>query len=135
MVNYNRELLDECLTRDCATLYGEYEKLNREAKIQFKCNCGNDGEKIFKTIYDRGGLYCKECTKINTSLKKESKTYNKKVLYEYLVRDCATLTGEYENCCFYTPYHFKMSIFFSIWNRNRRLLRFATQNRLSEPQL
>ena len=69
MVKYNRELLDECLTRDCATLYRECEKLNRDTKIQFKCNCGNDGEKTFKLIYDSGGAYCEGCVNKNKTTK------------------------------------------------------------------
>ena len=69
MVKYNRELLDECLTRDGATLYRECEKLNRDTKIQFKCNCGNDGEKTFKLIYDSGGAYCEGCVNKNKTTK------------------------------------------------------------------
>lgn len=65
MVKYNRELLDECLVRDHSTLIGEYEKLNRDTKIRYKCNCGNEGEKTFRRVYLSGGLYCEACCKVN----------------------------------------------------------------------
>jgi len=82
MVKYNRELLDECLTRDCATLYRECEKLNRDTKIQFKCNCGNDGEKTFRRVYLSGGLYCEGCCKVNL-LKKSIDTNLEKYGIEF----------------------------------------------------
>ena len=67
MVKYNRELLDECLVRDCATLTGEYMSLTRDTKIKYKCKCGNEGEKTFKLIYKNGGAYCEGCCKVNTT--------------------------------------------------------------------
>ncbi len=78
MVKYNKELLDECLVRDSASLIGEYEKLNRDAKIKYKCNCGNEDEKTFRRVYLNGGLYCEDCSnknKINKTKKTNLEKY------------------------------------------------------------
>jgi hypothetical protein len=95
MVKYNKELLDECLVRDSATLIGEYEKLIRDTKIRYKCNCGNEGEKTFKLIYKNGGAYCEGCCKVNTNNKKMEKRtlkYNREFLDFCIKRDRSELT-------------------------------------------
>jgi hypothetical protein len=69
---YNRALLDEILLRDGATLIGEYEKLNSEVIINFKCKCGNEHQKklIQTTI---SNMLCVVCTK-NKKIEKTKKT-------------------------------------------------------------
>jgi len=94
MVKYNRELLDECLIRDCSTLIGEYKKLNRDTKIKYNCKCGNEEEKTFKLIYESGGAYCKDCCKVNTNNKKINKRtlkYSKEFLDFCMDRDGSEL--------------------------------------------
>lgn len=95
MVRYNRELLGECLERDCATLIGEYQSLTRDTKIQYKCKCGNEEKKTFNLIYESGGAYCKDCCKINTNNKKMNKRtlkYSKEFLDFCMERDGSELT-------------------------------------------
>jgi len=74
---FNKELLEEYLIRDNASLIGTYDKLTREVIINFKCCCGKEHSKEFKNLVERSGLYCKECTRKNkqekykeTSIKK-----------------------------------------------------------------
>jgi len=62
---FNKELLDECLSRDSAILIGDYNKLNRESKIKFTCNCGKEYDKNFRLMYESGGAYCNKCTDKN----------------------------------------------------------------------
>jgi hypothetical protein len=81
MVRYNKELLEECLARDVATLIGEYERYNRDVFIRFKCSCGNEGEKTFRRILLSGGLYCKECCRINTLNKFKITLQYSKILF------------------------------------------------------
>ena len=59
-LKYNKELLNQTLQRDEATLIGEYEKVNRETIINFRCKCGNESSKILKYCKTHGTL-CKEC--------------------------------------------------------------------------
>jgi hypothetical protein len=73
MTKYNKELLEECLKRDNGTLIGNYEKLNRNSCIRFKCSCGEEGEKTLRRAFLNGGLYCKLCC-IQNKVKKMSNT-------------------------------------------------------------
>lgn len=59
---FTKELLEETLKRDNATLVGEHDKLNKEAMINFKCNCGNEHKKQFRCLVNLGGCYCLECS-------------------------------------------------------------------------
>ncbi len=61
---YDKKLLDEILARDGATLVGDYEKLNSEITIYFKCKCGNSNNKIFRSFVKWGGVFCKQCTQL-----------------------------------------------------------------------
>jgi glutathione peroxidase-family protein len=79
---YNRDLLDEILLRDGATLIGEYEKLNRETVIQFKCKCGVECSKTFRRSYENMGCYCKKCG-IEFTLDKMKKTMQEKHGVDY----------------------------------------------------
>ena len=57
---YNLELLLLCETRDKCHLIYYPEKLNRNSGIIFKCKCGNEHEKPFRLLEERGA-FCKPC--------------------------------------------------------------------------
>jgi len=59
--SFNKELLLETLTRDGATLIGEYPSLNSVSIIKYKCKCGAEGEKAFNIIIDYAGAFCSPC--------------------------------------------------------------------------
>lgn len=74
---FNKELLNETLKRDVATLIGDYEKLNRNTVIKFKCNCNKEFQKVFRQSVEVSGFYCKECTLNNKQLKYEKTNIEK----------------------------------------------------------
>jgi hypothetical protein len=90
---YNQELLDECMTRDGATLVGEYENLTVRTRIYFICKCGEKNNKEFRKITDIGKVCCPKC---EYEKKSETKKFNQNFLIECIERDGATLIGEYE---------------------------------------
>lgn len=45
------------------------QKLNREIRIKFKCNCGEEYEKTIRMIVDSSGLFCKKCSRNNGNKK------------------------------------------------------------------
>jgi len=94
MTKYNKELLEECLKRDNATLIGYYEKLNREMYIKFKCSCGEEGEKRFKFIISIGAT-CSKCSKKKGVNKMNKISYDEALLNDCLIKDNAILIGEY----------------------------------------
>jgi hypothetical protein len=64
MTKYNLDLLREIIKRDkCKIELSNYTKLNREIAIKFICNCGTEDSKVFRTIFEKGGAFCKKCTK------------------------------------------------------------------------
>jgi hypothetical protein len=81
--NYDKNLLDESIKKDCAILIGQYDKLDKNIIISFICHCGCDDNntKTFKNIVDNGGAYCKKCTQIN-NVKKGNKTKEDKLSSE-----------------------------------------------------
>lgn len=59
--------LKEIATRDkCTFKYKTFGDLKRETKINFVCNCGEDGCKAFRMLWENGGGFCKSCTSKNT---------------------------------------------------------------------
>jgi hypothetical protein len=66
---FTPSLLQECCIRDRAELLETYEKTNRNSRIHFQCCCGNGGIKGFREIVEKGGLFCKECVKLNFKTK------------------------------------------------------------------
>ena len=100
MTKYNKELLEECLKRDNATLIGDYEKLTSRTDIIFKCNCGEECKKRFSRIYE-GGFTCGKCSrrisKENYNLTMGNTIYNIDLLKECIIRDKSSLLGEYKN--------------------------------------
>lgn len=59
---FDRGLLDSILQRDEATLVGEYEKINRDTKINYICKCGNEYTKMMRYIFEESGALCKDCS-------------------------------------------------------------------------
>ena len=78
---FNKALLDECIMRDGATLIGEYEKLSREAIINFICNCGENANKNLRMM-EKNGTFCGKCACENKK-KKVKKTCLERYGVEY----------------------------------------------------
>ena len=95
-MRYTREILDELLTRDNAELLGEYSSIGSKSIISFKCNCGEQGEKLFQSAYNTG-FFCKPCTLSKSNAIKSKVTYNKELLDELLKRDNAALLEDYSS--------------------------------------
>ncbi len=57
---FTRELLDEVLQRDGATLVGEYENVSRDTIIEYICSCGSSHTKNFRRI-EKTRAICKDC--------------------------------------------------------------------------
>jgi hypothetical protein len=76
-IRYDKELLEKVLERDGATLVGEYEKLNRDSKINFLCKCGKENKKNLRVINNNGGAFCYDCCIINRK-EKQINTNRKK---------------------------------------------------------
>lgn len=97
MVNYNIDLLKEIIKRDnCKIDLDKIDKLNKKARIDFICNCGNSNNKSFHCLYKFGGGFCKKCIEINKRKKMEATCmikYNVNVsLKAKVVRDKARET-------------------------------------------
>jgi len=79
---YNTDTLKFVAERDNGNIIGNYDKITRNTKIMFKCNCGVEFSKIMRSIVKYSGLFCRECTckntqkkTINTNLKKYGTEY------------------------------------------------------------
>jgi len=58
---FNRQFLDECITRDGATLIGEYLSVTRNSDVSFVCKCGTPVyDKNFRQL-DLTGAKCESC--------------------------------------------------------------------------
>ncbi len=88
---YTKEILLLIESRDNAKIIGEYSKLNRETRIYFKCICGNEHNKVFRSIKEDSGFFCKDCT-----LKKSIIKINQKNLELYGVK-CVFESEEIKN--------------------------------------
>jgi hypothetical protein len=71
---FDRKLLDECIERDDAILilYEDKENIHytRKSIIEYICKCGKESSKIFMSLADRSGAFCKECSKKNKTEKR-----------------------------------------------------------------
>ena len=67
--SYKKTDLDKYVEANEIELIGEYEKVNRDSRIQGKCKtegCEGIFEKSFRVLLESGGgPYCKNCVKIN----------------------------------------------------------------------
>jgi hypothetical protein len=61
---YTLDNLNNIIERDGAELLENYKKVNKETKISFKCNCGNQEIKGIYYILNKSGALCKKCTTI-----------------------------------------------------------------------
>lgn len=77
---YNKELLDEVIKRDGATLIESPTHLNRDVRISFKCSCGTDCEKVFGVMYKTGAL----CRKHTNERAIEKRRATNKVKYNHI---------------------------------------------------
>jgi hypothetical protein len=69
----NLRILDEIIKRDKCTLdINQFTKLNNEILVNFRCYCGNEHIKKFRTMFDHGA-FCENCTNIN-KMKKTKET-------------------------------------------------------------
>lgn len=68
--NKMKEILNEYVLSDNATLIGELPKLTQEVRIHFRCKCGTEDSKTFVRIKESGVL-CKECTSIQRRERRE----------------------------------------------------------------
>lgn len=59
---FTKELLDEILQRDSATLIGEYDKITRDIPITYNCKCGSQFTKNMRYLVEEAGALCKECS-------------------------------------------------------------------------
>ena len=62
---YNTDTLKFVAERDHGNIIGNYDKISRNTKIIFKCNCGSEFSKTIICIVEYGGLFCKECTRVH----------------------------------------------------------------------
>lgn len=73
-----KKLLQPQIIKDNAVIITEIpDKINRDFRVKFKCNCGVEYDKTIRKIIERSGLYCKNCSEknrkrniINTLIKK-----------------------------------------------------------------
>ena len=75
---FTKQLLDEILQRDGATLIGEYKKITRDIPINYKCKCGVENTKIMRGIVENAGALCKDC-----GMKHMVETLNKSMIDTY----------------------------------------------------
>jgi hypothetical protein len=59
---FTRQLLDEILQRDGATLIGEYNKITRDTPITFRCKCVSTFTKNMRYLVEEAGALCKRCS-------------------------------------------------------------------------
>ena len=77
VTRYDIDLLNKIIIRDDAKLIGSYETLNVYSVINFLCKCSKEGSKKFRSLYNKGGAFCKECAKINGKQKSEATNLEK----------------------------------------------------------
>lgn len=70
---FTRQLLDEILQQEGATLTGDYEMFKDDVVIRYICKCGTCHQKSFRSIV-RSGAVCKKCGNA-LQLKKSRKTW------------------------------------------------------------
>jgi len=70
---YNKDLLNETITRDTAVLVGDYPTLNLNTILSFVCKCGETTTRKFNYIIVSSGAFCRKCI-INNSRDQAKKT-------------------------------------------------------------
>lgn len=59
----NIDSLHETITRDNATLLGNYDNITQHILVYFKCKCGEDSSKNCLQLIKVSGAFCKKCTR------------------------------------------------------------------------
>ncbi len=75
-MSYSLENLNKYCLSDGATIIGELPKLNKTARITFRCKCGNEDDKSFVRI-TFSGVLCKSCTQLSRRNKREKTNLEK----------------------------------------------------------
>ncbi len=102
--SFNLDALEDALERDNAILLGDYNKVTKRTRINFKCSCGKEYNKVCLDIVSRAGAFCKECTTSNATIKLHNTLNEKKepvcctleALYDIIKRDNAELIEDYK---------------------------------------
>jgi len=76
-VKYDINLLNTIIKRDNSTLIGDYKSLHVYSVIKFICKCAKEDSKKFRSLYGKGGAFCRECAKINGKKKSEATNLEK----------------------------------------------------------
>ena len=61
--SYKNLLQDVCYRDKCIIDFDKIEKYNREIKVDFICNCGNEYCRTIRRLCDSVGGFCEKCTK------------------------------------------------------------------------
>ena len=88
--SYKQADLDKYVEENEIELIGEYEKVNRDSRIQGKCkteDCDGEFDRTFRQLL-KTGSYCKRCSEIG-------KNYKKSDLDKYIEENEIELIGEY----------------------------------------
>ena len=90
--SYKKKDLDKYVEENEIELIGEYEKVNRETRIQGKCKtegCEDEFDRTFRQIVEKSGPKCHKCSD-------KRKSYKKADLDKYIEKNKIELIGEYE---------------------------------------
>jgi len=105
-VEYNYDTLNSIISRDEAELIGTYTKFIQKTDIKFKCKCGTEDSKQFKSLI-RVGALCGKCSRIKgqqMSEKIKNRSQNPVIISYYykdgldsdIARDKAILLSVFE---------------------------------------
>jgi hypothetical protein len=92
--NFDKTLLDQCLTRDGAIFISHDGKLGYKTPITYQCKCGETATHQFCRIADRGGAICSISCLEHTS---KRIIWNAELLNNQIKKDSAELIGEYNS--------------------------------------
>jgi len=87
-----KEVLDDIIKRDNATILGTYDKITNLININFKCQCGEEGIKNCLQLIKVSGAFCTKCTRLK-STQKQKETNLKKygvecTIHAPLIKEC-----------------------------------------------
>ena len=82
-LNWKEKLLNKAIEDNATNItinnipLGEYNKIKREMRCDFKCCCGEKGDKTIRVIIENSGCFCNSCTKNNTTkINNKTNMYN-----------------------------------------------------------
>lgn len=99
-VEYNYNTLNSIISRDEAELIGSYTVFIQKTNIKFKCKCGTEDSKQFKSLI-RVGALCGKCSRVkglnmSEKIKKIDRKYTKSELDSNITRDKAILLSVFD---------------------------------------